>query len=216
MSNQSSIDSLAASLIQMIGSFFESITSSPSRPLTDFNPGHTSIYVIYSASGIPLSVGHVARNTTRGRQAPPADAAALRTVPGTVYRMVEVGDEVLAANLARLMVDLFSTMLPFSTNGNERRVVVNHEEQIAEVPKRRGRRPGSKGAAKGGRKRGRRAVASQEMSPDGAVAAVAEPPRRRGRKPGSKNKPKVKNGGDVTGSTPKRRGRPPGSKNRPK
>lgn len=203
------LQSLASNLITQVGNYFQSIEASTAKQLSEFNAGETqtSVYLIYSASGQPLAVGHIGRSYMRGRQAPPPEVVVLREVRGTTFRLVEVGDEGLAENLARLLNEMFEGVLPFSTIVSNV-AVADDEVEVAAAPRRRG-------PAKG-KLRGRRAVSVQTGEQEGGDNTdVIEQPRRRGRKRGSKNESKDILSGEAATGAP-RRGRKPGSKNRPK
>lgn len=133
-------DELALQLIQHIGSFFERINASSPRSITQFPDARQRnyLYVMYSASGMPLHAGYV-----EGDSALAARELKALTSSGAVasFRTVEVGNENLAAQLDRIIRDLFQSALPFAP------AVGNGSTGV----RRRGRPPGS-GT---GRKRGR-------------------------------------------------------------
>lgn len=206
MFDNSLLEALTASLTGQVSTFFDDINASGPQPIARFDTSRIgSVYVLYSATGLPLSVGVIGDGPRkRGRQAPPQDVARVReAVPNAVYCSVDVGDSALAESLARLIQQLFSTVLPM--NGR-----VSAGATIG-AGKRRGRPPGS--GAKAGRKRGR-------------PAKVAANGLRRG--PGRPRKIQAENGVVKRGpgrprknpegvaAAPKRRGRPKGSKNKPK
>lgn len=162
-----SLDTLSSGLIGIIGEYFAGIRPS-SHGSTGALDGDrpAGLIVLYSGSGLPLGIG-----TMRNRR----ELARLAgTVPGSQIRTVEVGDEALASNLARLIADLFGASMPFGIIGPERPAAA---AGAVGAQKRRGRKPGSKNKGTG-RKRGRPARA--------AAAAPAEAtPKRRGRRPKS-------------------------------
>jgi hypothetical protein len=153
------IDELASQLIQQIGSYFERISASPSRAIAQFPDDNQSnyLYVLYSASGMPLHAGCVVGNDGR-RGRGPRELQSL-TSSGAVgsFRTVELGDENLAMQLDRLIRELFHTALPFAEQPMAVEAVAG---AAAGTGRRRGRPPGS---GKGnGRRRGRRAAQAED------------------------------------------------------
>lgn len=175
--DDSLLEALTASLARQVGSYFDSISAGGPRPLAQFNTSEkNTVYVVYSASGLPLSVGCLTEGPRkRGRQGPPADVLQIRTnVPGATYASISVKNGELAENLVRLIQQLFGAVLPFNKTGLP-------QAKTAGAKKRRGRPPGS------GRKRGRPAKAASAAvarrgpgRPRINVTAGAQPPVKRG------------------------------------
>lgn len=175
--NENLMSELASQMISQIGSFFERINASPSRPIGNFS-GETAqnyLYVLYSANGLPLFAGVVTTSGGRRGEARAQKGAQALAAGGYVasYRTVEFGSENMAVQIERLVSDLFGAALPLSAGSNR-------EGAEVATTRRRGR-PGRKaasadGAAAAPRRRGR--PGRKAAIADGAVT---ESPRRRGR-----------------------------------
>ena len=179
------IDELASQLIQQIGSYFERISASASRSIEQFPDAGQSnyLYVLYSASGMPLHAGCV---VGEGRGRAPRELQTL-TTSGAVasFRTVELGNENLAVQLDRLVRELFHPALPFveqptgtsaaaATGGNGRR----RGRPAAKATGRRRGRPRKEDAAAGGSNGRRRPGRPRKNAEAGTEATVRRRPGR--------------------------------------
>lgn len=158
--DSSLLEALTASLASESGNYLTDTDATAPKPLSQFSSEKNSIYVIYTASGFPISLGSISDGPKkRGRQGPPSDVAMIRsTVPNAIYCSVAVGNSELAENLVRLMRQLFGHTLLLNSGSVSR--------ASGDAPKRRGRPPGAKG------KRGRPAKSA------GAAEGVKRGPGR--------------------------------------
>lgn len=191
--NESLMSELASQMITQIGSFFERIDASPSRPIGSFigESAQNFLYVLYSANGLPLYAGVVlASGGKRGEARAQKEVRALAG-SGYVasYRTVEFGSENMAMQMERLVSDLFGAALPLSAGGG-RGIAVDA------APARRPGRQARAAEQTSGKRRGRPRK-NPVVDADGAAEATA--PRRRGR-------PRKNAAADAV--APRRRGRP--------
>ena len=116
--NENLMSELASQMISQIGSFFERINASPSRPIGNFAAENAQnyLYVLYSANGLPLFAGVV--TASGGKRGAARAQKEVQTLAGSgyvaSYRTVEFGSENMAVQMERLVSDLFGAALPLS------------------------------------------------------------------------------------------------------
>lgn len=109
---------LASLMIAEIESFFTSMQVGPRHPVSEFSfeSGRNAFYVVYAGNGIPLKAGVLLASK------PPQEKGRIfaevemlgRLGYATAYRLLDLGSELLAIEIGRILLDLFGATLPLS------------------------------------------------------------------------------------------------------
>src|SRR4051812_26496484 len=149
-SNLLPLEQLANDLVAAVESMVEKIRTTPELPASSFTSEDRSnfLYVLYSATGIPLRAGVVTGQVgKRDSNALQNDIQRMAS-SGLVrsYRTLELGSERLVQQVGTWFSELFGSMLPLAgIVGTDDRPWITQSSGVEEgsAPKRRGRRPGS-------------------------------------------------------------------------
>jgi hypothetical protein len=196
--NENLMSELASQMISQIGSFFERINASSSRPIGNFvnENAQNILYVLYSANGLPLFAGVILASD--GKRGEARAQREVQTLAGSgyvaSYRTVEFGSENMAMQMERLVSDLFGAALPLSARNTRAGATASEP-----APARRPGRPRRDAAAAptAGKRRGR----PRRNAAEGNEGAEAAAPRRRGR-------PRKVENAEGAATAPRKRGRP--------
>lgn len=118
---------LASLMIAEIEGFFTSMQVGLRHPVSEFSfeAGRNAFYVIYAGNGAPLKAGVLLSTLPAEERARIIDEVATleRMGYGASYRVLDLGSELLASQIGRILLDLFGATLPLAGGAPAQEVV---------------------------------------------------------------------------------------------